>query len=134
MIHPYATERYAASLSHIGTPFAVPEWDSVVIARAIGAGEGQDAAGPYPLAVLDERADLEGGLERLRRAGFVSVTLVVDDYHRPPLAALESAFDIVRAFKTHYVVDRSRGSAEPSSHHRYEIKRALKAVRVAPFA
>lgn len=132
MIHPYATERYASSLGHLGTPLAVPEWCGHVMVRPIDAAF-QDAIGPYPLAVLSEDVDLAGGMERLRKVGLVSVVLVVDDYHRPSLDALRTVFDFVRPFKVHYVVDRTRGNAESSKHHRYEIKRALKTVEIRQF-
>jgi hypothetical protein len=127
--HPYTALAYAQSLDHCGEAFAVPEWGGVVVARHID-DTLCDSIGPYPVAVLSPGADLEGGLERLRQAGFVSVTLVLDDYHRPPLHELERAFDLVRTFKTHYVVDSAKGAYSPSRHHRYEINRALSMVRI----
>lgn len=130
--HPYASLAYARSLRHIGEPFAVPEWGCVVLSRPI-AGAWRDAAGPYPLTILAPDADLSGGLARLAKAGFVSVTLVLDDYHRPPLDGLTAAFTVARVFKEHYVVDRRLGPARLSRHHRYYARRALRDVSVTPF-
>ena len=138
MIHPYQTSDYARSLAHWGEPLAVPEWGCHVILREIpgvaasAAGAGvTDASGTYPIAVIDCDADLAGGLERLRRLGLVSITLVLDDFHRPPLEALRRHFTVVNPFKTHYV----RRNALPfayGKHHRYEVGRALKRVTVGP--
>jgi len=133
MTHPYATLNYAQSLSRTEESFAVPEWGGAVIARPIEL-DLLDAAGTYPMTVLAPDADLAGGLGRLRQAGFISVVIVLDDYHRPPLPDLESAFDLVRPFKTHYVVDRAIGETVPSRHHRYAIKKARSVVRAEAFA
>lgn len=133
MTHPYATLAYVQSLSLEGQPFVVPEWGTAVLSRPTDL-ELADVAGSYPMTVLAPDADLEGGLHRLRGSGFVSVVLVLDDYHRPSTAALGDAFDLVRPFKTHYVVDRAAGDATPSRHHRYEIKKALSSVRVEAFS
>jgi len=133
VIHPYASLAYSRSIGHWGQAFEVPEWGSTVISRVIDEFDLCDAAGPYPLTVLCPKADLAGGLERLRQAGFVSVTLVLDDFHRPSLTELESGFDLVRPFKTHYIVNRAVEEALPTRHHRYEIRKALAAVRVERF-
>ncbi len=129
MIHPYGTERYAKSLPHVGEPFAVPEWETHVLIRPAQGG-AYDAVGTYPLAVIAAGADLEAGLSRLKAAGLVSVVFVLDDILRPPLGTLQSAFDVVRPFKTHYLHDRTLAGVVYGKHHRYEIKRALGRVSV----
>lgn len=131
-IHPYATLDYAQSLAHVGLPFEVPQWGTYVIAREIPGG-GIDAVGCYPIAVLNEEADLLGGLRRLRDAGFVSVTLVLDDWHRPPISMLESVFDVCRPFKTHHFVHKGHSSSfegryVPHKNHRHKIAKAQRAV------
>lgn len=132
MTLPYATADYVQSLPHMGGAMEVPEWRTWVIVRPLADGR-TDVCGPYPLAVIAEDADLEGGLERLRLSGAVSVTLVLDDFNRPDLARIERLFDPVTPFKTHYVVDRAIGEAAPSKHHRYDIRRALNQVSVKEF-
>lgn len=131
MTHPYAREDYARSLGHVGEVFAVPEWGGHVLVRATPEGGRQDAIGPYPITVLPATADLQGGLARLRDAGLVSVVLVLEDRLKPPLEALEAAFDTVRAFKSHCVFDRSLGPLEYAKHHRYEVRRAHGRVRAS---
>ena len=131
MTHPYATEGYARSLGHWGDAFHVPEWGSYVMLREIPGGG--DAAGTYPIAVLAPGADVAAGLERLRRSGVVSITLVLDDFNRPSLDELGRCFQVINRFKTHYL----RRGAMPFSygkHHRYEVRRAAKRVTVRPFA
>jgi hypothetical protein len=130
MIHPYATDTYARALSHWGEVCPVPEWGCHVIVRDVL--DCSDATGTYPIAVMAPDADLAGGLERLRRLGFVSVTLVLDDFHRPPLDDLRAHFHVVRSFKTHYI-RRNAQSFAYEKHHRYEVNRALKTATVRRF-
>lgn len=128
MTHPYTTQAYAAALSHWGQPLHVPVWRTSVMTRTIEQGY-QDAAGTYPLAILPVDADIQGGLNFLRDQGLISVVLVLDDVHRPNLNDLKKHFDIVRPFKTHYTNDPQNGSFSYDSHHRYELRQALKVVR-----
>ncbi len=128
--HPYATLSYAASLPHSGEAIFVPEWEMAVLARPI-AGDLRDAISPYPLGVLAADADLAGGLDRLRRAGLVSVTLVLADHQRPPLEALAAAFDVVRPFKSHFIADCRIGPLRLGRNHGYKLRRALRKVSVA---
>lgn len=130
MTHAYARYDYAVSLTHLGRALPVPEWGCSVIVRPI-ADQGFDAIGCYPIAVLDPQADLAGGLERLRKEGLVSVMLVLDDVHRPPVANIEEAFATIAPYKTHYTVDPRREPAT-SKHHQREIKRANGLVDVRP--
>ena len=131
-VHPYATLEFAQSLAHVGTPFAMPQWGTHVIARQI-PGAGIDAVGCYPLAVLGEDAYLLEGLRLLKDAGFVSVTLVLDDWHRPPIKVLEAVFDVCRPFKSHNFIHRGHSSSfegryAPHRNHRSKIAKALRAV------
>lgn len=134
MTHPYGAASYARHLAHVGEPFAVPEWSGHVLVRPTPDGGRWDATGVYPLTVLPPQADLEGGIERLRAAGLVSVVLVAADRLRPDLGALEAAFDLVRPFKSHFLHDRALGPPAYSKHHRHEIRRALRLVEVSEIA
>jgi hypothetical protein len=128
MTHPYATAAYAASLAHVGEAFAVPQWDNHVLARPIPDGQGRDAIGAYPLAVIAAQADMAGGLARLTAAGLVSVVLVADGRLAPAPEAMEAAFDVVRAFKSHFVYDPALGPLAYATHPRDELHRALARV------
>jgi hypothetical protein len=127
--HPYNDALYARTLAHVGAPFWwVPEWGAGLIMRQIPGG-GTDVVGTYPITVFKEGADIAGGLERLRAAGFVSVTLVCDDFHRPDHLP---GFDVVREFKSHYL-HRGPGNSfgngyYPHQEHRRKIRRAKRDV------
>lgn len=131
MTHPYATPDFARSLPHAGEAVGVPEWDGHVLSRPIPGDDARDAMGPYPIAVLRSDADVVGGLERLRAGGLASVVLVIEDHLRPPLSALEGAFDFVRPFKSHCVYDRRLGPIAYGGQHKTKLKRALRKVERA---
>lgn len=129
MMHPYSTIEYGSSLVHIGEPIHVPEWGTTVLKRACGMGH-HDAIGTYPIAVLEPKCDLAAGLDRLSRMGLVSVVLVIENVLRPELRDLERTFDFARPFKRHYLFDRTVSAAYSNRHHRYEVRRAARKVRV----
>jgi hypothetical protein len=128
LTHPNATDEFARSLRHIGEALRIPEWGCNVLVRPI-VGELRDAVGTYPIALLGRNADLAGGLARLRAERIVSVVLVLDDFHRPDLDRLQSAFSFFRPFKTHYIRRAARVPHISSKWHRYNVRRTLKAVR-----
>lgn len=128
--HPYASAWYAKALAADGKSRAidVPEWSTFVLARPI-AGGGEDAMGPYPRTPLAPGSDLQGGLERLRAEGLVSVVFVTDAFTVSDPACLRRAFAICAPFKTHQVIHRE--AYAPTKHHRYEIRRARERCDVA---
>jgi hypothetical protein len=126
--HSYASKSYAETLFHMGRSVDVPEWGSYVIARSIPGGLGEDIIGCYPLSILRPDADISAGLVRLRNAGFVSATLILDDFHRPSTDVLESTFDLVRPFKTHFLHRGPLSNYKPGRDHRYKINRAYRTV------
>ena len=130
-VHPYATLAYARSLAHVGRPLNVPEWNCHVIVRD-WKGLAQDAIGPYPIACIAHDANLKSGLSRLREAGLVTVTAVIDGLVGPALPDFQREFSHFGPYKTHYIVDQTEQSYQPTKHHRDEIRRAShKGVEVA---
>ena len=123
--HPYATLPFAETLAHIGTPLYVEAWGTHVLVRDCGEGL-KDAIGPYPRACLAEGADLVAGVDQLRSSGLVSIALAIDCLTTPAPDRLERAFDLVRPFKTHYVVDTATAAYLPSRHHRQELRRTAR--------
>lgn len=123
LAHPYAMFEYARTLAHIGEPHYVHAWGTHVLARS-WHGRAKDACGVYPLAALSTEEDLRPGIEELRAAGFVSIVMVVDPLLSPSSERLRQAFEQVRPFKTHYVVDTDAAVYQPSAHHRYEVRRS----------
>lgn len=133
MIHPYARKSFAETLFHMGRPVEVPEWGSCVIARPI-VGGGHDVIGCYPLSIINSDADFDAGLVRLRAEGFVSATLILDDFHRPSVEVLERSLDLVRPFKTHFLHRGPLETYKPGKDHRYKINRAYRTVTTRPIA
>jgi len=129
--HLYATSLYARSLHHWGTNVRVEAWRTDVIVRTISPADS-DAFGTYPICVLPPDGDIAGGLAELRARGLVAVTLVLDDLHRPDLAALRDHFDLVVPFKKHAIYRPALAGAD-SRHHRYEIARATRTLRTGVF-
>ena len=70
----FATVAYAEAFG-LGS-IDVPEWDTAMLTRAIPGTEWRDALGCYPLTAFGPKPDLQGGRDRLRAAGLVSVALV----------------------------------------------------------
>ncbi len=126
----YARSEYAEAF---GWPILdVAEWRTAVLRRPIPSSDWEDALGCYPLSLLHREANLEGGLERLRSAGLVSVSLVADPVTGPAPEALAGAFPVCRPFKTHYLIDRAAGPVRLSATHRRWIRKALRESEVTP--
>jgi hypothetical protein len=131
LTHPYATDAYVGSLLREGRAVAVPEWGCSAIVRPITGGS-EDGSGAYPLTIMREDADIAGGLARLESMGLVSIVVVMDDFHRPPLERLDREFDFVRPFKNHFVYRPGQMPSSYTKHHRYLVRRALRDVEVGP--
>jgi len=129
MIHPYSTEMYARTLKNIGQALFVPHWRTSVLVRKINA-TCEDIIGVYPITVIAQDADLKGGLDYLKKAGFVSVILVFDHFNHPSVSKLQEAFEFFRPFKEHYIYRPQASPIKYSKHHRYEIRKALKTLHV----
>ncbi len=124
MTHPYADLGYAAAFSSLADIFMLPAWNMPLVRRPISGSAMHDASGLYPMAGLGAAVDIAAGLAALRDQGAVSLVLVPDPLTAPPPAVLQAAFTICRAFKTHYVLDRSIPGEHVNKHHRYEIKKS----------
>ncbi len=125
----YARAEYAQAFGF--STIDLPEWRTAVLQRDIPGAELTDALGCYPLSLIAPEADLQGGLERLRAAGAVSVSLVPDPVTGPGRGTLSEAFAICRPFKTHYLIDRAAlTGAAPATHRRW-IRKAMRECVVA---
>ncbi len=120
----FATVAYAEAFG-LGS-IDVPEWDTAMLTRAIPGTEWRDALGCYPLTAFGPKPDLQGGRERLRAAGLVSVALVPDPLLSPSPDVLSAVFEICRPFKTHYLIDREAGPVHFVKNHRWSVRQAGK--------
>lgn len=133
LTHPYSSEAYARAFEGLAEPLALPEFGTWILKRAIPGGARYDAAGCYPLTVLQSDANASPDFSRLQGDHLVSLVLVADAFFGPGPEALRRDFDVVRPFKSHYVHDYA-GAFGYGRHHRYEVKRARAACEVRPVA
>ncbi len=96
--HPKCSEQYAKAFEATGREvFHVPEWRThVLLKTAPSLQQVQHATGVSAHSSLDPDCDLRGGLERLRRAGVASVSLVTDPMWSPSQTVMEAAFGSCR--------------------------------------
>ena len=129
MSHPYASKSYAALLQGEGSVVPVPEAEVHLIRRVVDGG-GTDLVGAYPRTPVPVPAAWPDAWGRLREAGHLSVVLVTDPLSSADGQALQAHFPVARPFKTHLIHEVSSGSCRWSKHHAYEVRRALREVRV----
>lgn len=127
----YGSNAYLASLGHIGTPLALPGSGGFLLRRGIPNTGSWDAAGPYPLLACTNWPALADDFAHLNEE-LVSVAAVIDPLAGTSREQLQSAFpDLLVPFKRHYVVDLTDDFVTTrSTHHRREVRRALKQVSV----
>jgi hypothetical protein len=128
----YAHPAYAGALSEFGTPRRLAESGATILQRPVpGFPDDHDAMGCYPLFSCPDWSKLETDLERLE-GELVCLSVVTDPFGEYDVASLRRAFpDLVRPFKTHYVVDlRGSGDEFVASHHRRNARKALEVVAV----
>lgn len=122
--HPY----YAKSLAEFGEPRQLPCSGGWLLERGIPNSSDRDAMGCYPLFVANNWRNLNADLTALGER-LVSLALVTDPFGEYSLRDLESCFDIVNAFKQHYVIDFSK-PLSISRHHSYYARKASEQLSV----
>ncbi|MDR6661122.1 hypothetical protein J2W51_003708 [Tardiphaga robiniae] len=128
--HPFASLEYGRAFGSGVEVIDVPAWSSAVVARAIPNTDLRDATGCYPFVPLQRDGDLAAGLNSLRAHDLISIVLVTDPLRMPPVPDLEEHFDFCRAFKTHYVFDRSIGPINMSRRHWREVRIARRELQI----
>ena len=106
MIEPagYASEAFAKACQDYGRPRRLRSCGASVLLREIGGTPFIDAMGCYPLFACQHWDRLASDLEELER-DCVSLVLVSDPFSPLDQSALETIFDRVVSFKSHYVAD-----------------------------
>jgi hypothetical protein len=126
----YLHPDYAASLVDMGTPVRLSRSGGALLRRAIAQSQQFDGAGPYPLFCCEDWAALAEDLASVRDA-LISATVVTDPFGKYTDATLRQAFDRVRAFKEHHVVDLAGWSEDAlKPHHRSRARTALRKLEV----
>jgi hypothetical protein len=126
----YQSAEYAAALTDLGRPIALPNCRGWLLERAIPGTEFCDAIGCYPLFRCAHWAQLGDDLRALPKR-LVTVSLVTDPFGDPP-ADLAACFpDVCVPFKEHFGVDFSRDwRSSISRHHRRNLRAGSREVEI----
>lgn len=126
----YASSAYVQSLAAFGAPVALSRSGGWLLAAGIGDSGYRDAFGPYPMFAVEHSEHLAEDLDALKDE-LVSVYVVSDPLRGEQLGHFSSAFDFVRTYKPHYIVDLATSfDSYLRRHHRRYAKRALEQVEV----
>jgi hypothetical protein len=121
---------YAQSLREFGEPRELPRCGGWILARKIPGTPYTDAMGPYPLFSCHDWTKLHEDLDKIG-SDLISLSLVINSFSGVALAQLEGCFDIVKLFKTHYIVDLSYPlESFVNKVHQYRARRSLKGMEV----
>jgi hypothetical protein len=125
-LHPL----YAKSLSEFGRPVELPQCGGWLLERPVPGSGLQDAMGCYPLFCCSDWSKLPADIAEAKQRN-VTIALVADPFASVTVSELARCFDLVRPFKTHFVIDVNEPiDRHVNSHHRYYARRALKMVDV----
>ncbi len=99
----FSTIEYARSLKHIGNAVFLESLNTPLLVRSIPATTRCDVTGSWPYADLPSSAQLRSGIDELRAAGFVSLTMFI----RPDAATtpIPNGLAEMVTLKQHYVLD-----------------------------
>jgi hypothetical protein len=126
----YASPAYALALAEFGEPLALPRSGGSLLTAAVRDSGYRDAFGPYPLFSAEHPEGLAEDLEQLKDR-YVSVYVVSDPLRERQTPYFEAAFDFVRDYKPHYIVDLDIGFERYlKRHHRRYAKRAFEQIEV----
>ena len=124
------TNSMQKSLSEFGALLTLQNASGYLIKRRVPHSEYFDCMGCYPLFACRYPEALAADLRSLPDE-IVSVTLVPDPWAGLEREELTRSFDLIRPFKTHYVVDLDIPfNAYMRRHHRYYSRRALRQADV----
>lgn len=126
----YAHPLYASSLREFGEPRELPRCGGWILVRPIPGTPYKDAMGCYPLFACRDWRKLHEDMEQIG-SDLVSLALVPDPLLGVDPGYLEQHFDLVKPFKTHYMVDLSQPLEKfVGKTHRKNACKALKAMDV----
>lgn len=132
MLNPasgYCHPAYANALSEFGEPIELPQSGGWLLRRQIGNTGWIDAMGPYPLFSCFDWKALAEDLRVLQNE-LVSVVLVSDPFGEYDEPLLESCFDRVIPFKTHFLVSFDSPGPYGKSRHRSYANQAMRELTV----
>ncbi len=126
----YANSGYVQSLAEFGTPLALSRSGGWLLSVAFRDSGYRDAFGPYPLFAVEHPASLAEDIAGLKE-DLVSIYAVSDPLREDQIAHFEKAFDFVRPYKSHFVVDLDVGfDRYLGRHHRRFVRQAFRKLEV----
>ena len=126
----YGSGGYVQSLAAYGTPVRLPRSGGWLLAAGVGDSGDRDAFGPYPLFAVEHPEHLAHDLAALKD-DLVSVYAVSDPLREEQLEHFAAAFDFVRPYKPHYIVDLETAfDRYLRRHHRRYARKALAQIDV----
>jgi hypothetical protein len=126
----YRHPAYAASFTGAVTPRELPHCGGWYLERPIPGTDLRDGMGCYPIFACRDWRGLARDLPALA-SRLVSLSLVTDPFGAFTESDLRQSFQVVRPYKTHYVVDLDQPTDRhlaPASHRR-NTARALRSVQ-----
>jgi hypothetical protein len=126
----YSSVEYAISMQEFGEPRELSRCGGWILVRRIPGTNHYDAMGCYPLFACRDWTRLHEDLGRIG-SDLVSLSIVVDPFSGVSPIYLRQCFDLVKPFKTHYVVDLSRPfESFIGKTHRKNARKSLEAMEV----
>lgn len=125
-MHPH----YAASFREFGEPRELPRCGGWILERSIPGTPYKDAMGCYPLFACRDWTKLHEDLGAIG-SGLVSLSLVTDPFSGVVPPYLDRNFDLVKPFKTHYVINLKHPlKSFVGSSHRRKAHKSLEIMDV----
>jgi hypothetical protein len=130
MINGYHHPDYACSLAEFGEPFKIKNCEGWILKRFIPGFQYQDAMSCYPLFSCRDWSKLCLDLEEIAN-DLVTLTMVIDPFADADYRHLKNCFDIIRPFKSHYIVNLSKNWEDKiDRRHKQKIKKALNEIEI----
>ncbi|MDG6224253.1 MAG: GNAT family N-acetyltransferase [Candidatus Thermoplasmatota archaeon] len=128
----YYDPKYAESFEEHGIVRYLDHCRGYAIERSIPGSEHYDVMGCYPIFCCKKWEDLKFDIQNFDEEKYVSLFLVTDVFGNYSEESLKDTFnEIVKPFKTHYLIDTSLSMERiVSKHHRERARKALQMVEV----
>jgi hypothetical protein len=125
----YLSEKYAQSLSELGTPLFLEESQGWIIKRSIN--HYYDGMGCYPLFCCQDWSKIPLDITQIK-SEIISLALVADPFGNYRENDLRKTFsDVCFAYKEHFVIDLKKDKKDfVIEHHQRNAKKALKLLQI----
>ena len=126
----YTHPLYALSLQEFGDPRELHHCGAWVLERSISGTPYKDAMGCYPLFLCRDWSKIGDDLEDIK-SELVSLVLITDPFSQLSYKYFEKYFDIVKPFKTHFIINLSYPLENfVDKMYAYKARRSLKQMEI----